>query len=122
MNQNFLSMKIIYNTWFPFGSFTTINLFGVLFTKLKKLTEVTLNHELIHTEQIKDCLYIFYYPFYVLEFCIKFLMTFNWKRAYHSISFEQESKENQFNLSYLEIRKRYNWFNKVFTLKPIIKK
>lgn len=26
-------MKIVYNTWFPFGSYSTLNFFGILFPK-----------------------------------------------------------------------------------------
>lgn len=28
-------MKIVYNTWFPFGNYHTLNFFGILFTKRK---------------------------------------------------------------------------------------
>lgn len=34
-------MKIVYNTWFPFGSYHTLNFFGILFTKRKQLPEST---------------------------------------------------------------------------------
>lgn len=30
-------MKIVYNTWFPFGNYHTLNFFGILFTKRKQL-------------------------------------------------------------------------------------
>jgi hypothetical protein len=43
-------MKVIYNNWFPFGSYKIINLFGVLFSKDKTLDEIDINHESIHTE------------------------------------------------------------------------
>lgn len=29
-------MKIVYNTWFPFGNYHTLNFFGILFTKRKQ--------------------------------------------------------------------------------------
>jgi hypothetical protein len=29
-------MKIVYNTWFPFGNYHTLNFFGILFTKRNK--------------------------------------------------------------------------------------
>lgn len=32
-------MKIVYNTWFPFGNYHTLNFFGILFTKRKQLPE-----------------------------------------------------------------------------------
>lgn len=37
-------MKIVYNTWFPFGSYHTLNFFGILFTKRKQLPESTITH------------------------------------------------------------------------------
>lgn len=47
-------MKIIYNKVIPFGKdFYAINLFGILFAK-GPCDEVTLNHESIHTAQMKD--------------------------------------------------------------------
>ena len=48
-------MKIIYNKIIPFKGFLAINLFGFLFAR-KKLTEVNINHEKIHTEQMKELL------------------------------------------------------------------
>lgn len=38
-------MKIVYNTWFPFGNYHTLNFFGILFTKRKQLLESTITHE-----------------------------------------------------------------------------
>lgn len=40
-------MKIVYNTWFPFGSYHTLNFFGILFTK-RKQTGVN-NHARVDT-------------------------------------------------------------------------
>lgn len=40
-------MKIVYNTWFPFGNYHTLNFFGILFTKRKQLPESTITHESI---------------------------------------------------------------------------
>lgn len=54
-------MIIIHTRHFPFGNYTTINLFGILFTKNKKLSKRTINHERIHTKQMKEMLYIFFY-------------------------------------------------------------
>lgn len=41
-------MKIVYNTWFPFGSYHTLNFFGILFTKRKQVTGVN-NHARVDT-------------------------------------------------------------------------
>lgn len=63
-------------------------------------------------------LYIGFYLWYSIEFLIKLLITFNWKRAYYSISFEQEAYENERNLEYLNQRKHGVWLKKVFKLVP----
>lgn len=41
-------MKIVYNTWFPFGNYHTLNFFGILFTKRKQLSESN-NHARVDT-------------------------------------------------------------------------
>lgn len=53
-------MKIIYNNIIPFPGFAAINLFGVIFARkeCRPLSETTINHEAIHTEQMKDLLYV----------------------------------------------------------------
>ena len=49
-------MKVIYNKLIPFKPFAAINLFGFVFARkeYKPLYERTLNHERIHTEQMKE--------------------------------------------------------------------
>lgn len=90
-----------------------MNLFGVLFVRQEKgktkpiLSKHTINHESIHTEQMKELGYIFFYIWYVIEWFIKLFTT---KNAYKSISFEREAYGNERNLLYLEKRKRYAWF------------
>lgn len=60
----------------------------------------TLNEERIHTAQMREWLYIFFYPVYVLEWVIRGF-------RYKSISFEREAKENASNFGYLKSRKHY---------------
>lgn len=104
-------MKIIYNTLIPFKGFKAINLFGLLFVrKGKVMREKDLNHERIHTEQMKELLYVFFYLWYVIEWLCK--LPFG--SAYKSISFEQEVYDNDDNLNYLSCRKRYSWLSNVF--------
>lgn len=101
-------MKIIYNKIIPFGKrFYAINLFGILFAK-GPCDIVTLNHERIHTIQIKEFLYIPFYIFYVLEWTIRILMTGNLYKAYENISFEREAYHNQYNLNYLKNRRHFS--------------
>ena len=102
-------MKIIKTKHFPFGRYTTINLFGVLFTKLDTLPQHVLNHEAIHTEQMKEMAYIFFYIWYVIEWLVllvKYRETF-W--AYYQLSFELEARTNMHDTDYINERKHYAW-------------
>lgn len=109
-------MKIVYNNYIPFRGFLCINLFGVLFVRkhLKSiLDDVTINHEAIHTAQMKELAYVFFYILYVLEWIFRlFQHGFDNKEAYHAISFEREAFENQYNINYLKERKHYEQFRR----------
>ena len=111
-------MKIIYNKIIPFRGYKAINLFGILFVRSgKKMKESDLNHEAIHSAQMKELLYIFFYLFYVLEWLyrvIKLICTKDYDKfsnifhlAYRKVSFEQECYSNEKNLSYLSTRKHF---------------
>ena len=100
-------MKIIRNKYIPFQGYKAINLFGVLFVRGNaKISEVTLNHEKIHTAQMKEMLYIFFYLWYVIEWFIRLFMIGN---AYRNISFEREAYSNEKDLNYLKSRKIFAW-------------
>lgn len=114
-------MKIVPNNIIPFKGFLAINLFGILFVrqdswarKTEAQKAVTINHELIHTEQMKETLYIGFYLLYLLMWLVR-LLTPPWDTAYQDISFEQEAYCNEKNLNYLKTRKPYNWLNYCFT-------
>ena len=102
-------MKVIKTKYFPFGRYTTINLFGILFTKLDTLSQHVLNHEAIHTAQMKEMAYIFFYIWYAIEWLVllvKYRETF-W--AYYQLSFELEAHTNMHDTDYINERKRYAW-------------
>ena len=61
-------MIIVKNKIIPFGSYTTINLFGILFTKSDYLSPTTINHERIHTKQMLELLIVGYYLWYIIEY------------------------------------------------------
>ncbi len=104
-----LSMKIIYNKIIPFGKqFYAINLFGVLFAK-GPCNKITINHESIHTAQIKELGYIFFYIIYLMEWLVRIIQYRGYVRGYENISFEREAYSNQYNLQYLKKRKRYSF-------------
>ena len=100
-------MKIIRNNYIPFQGFRAINLFGILFVRGNaKIDNVSLNHEEIHTAQMKEMLYIFFYLWYFIEWIIRLFMKGN---AYRNISFEREAYSNEDDVIYLEDRKRFAW-------------
>jgi len=101
-------MKVIYNDLIPFKGFKAINLFGVLFVRNEcrdRMREEDFNHEEIHTAQMKELLYVWFYILYFLEWVYR--LVFHTRTAYEGISFEREAYENQYNLSYLDTRKHY---------------
>ena len=104
-------MKIIRNNFIPFKGYLAINLFGMLFCrKTAVIDDVTINHESIHSRQMLEMLYIPYYIWYGLEYLIRLLILRNHKKAYRSISFEQEAYANERDMEYLKNRKIYSSF------------
>ena len=99
-------MKIIYNNIIPFKGFLAINLFGVLLVRgtEKDINERVLNHEKIHTAQMKELWYIPFYILYFLEWLYRLTQKGN---AYRNISFEREAYENERNLNYLSSRTKW---------------
>lgn len=112
-------MKTIINKYIPFKDFVAINLFGVLFVREENqdfLDKETINHESIHTEQMKEMLYIFFYIWYIIEWIIRFII-FIFKtneNTYHNISFEKEAYHNDQDFNYLSKRKHYAWIKYIF--------
>lgn len=102
-------MKIIINNILPPKGFKCINLFGILFCR-RILNKIDINHEAIHTKQMQELLYIFFYLWYVIEYLVKLIIYRNTKLAYRNISFERESYQNQYNLDYINNRNHYSWF------------
>ena len=99
-------MKIIYNRFIPVGRFFAINLFGVLFVKGKptQVTRRDLNHELIHTAQMRELGYVPFYILYILEWIWRLFRKGN---AYSNISFEREAYAHQNDPGYLHRRPRF---------------
>lgn len=64
-------MKVIYNKFIPFKGFSAINILGVVFARkeYKPLKWQTLNHEAIHTAQMREMLYIFLSLVYIRMVC-----------------------------------------------------
>lgn len=103
-------MKIIHNKYIPFKGFVCINLFGVLFTRKKYLSKVTVNHERIHTQQQKGLLYLLFYVLYGLEWIVRLIIYRNAKTAYRNISFERDAYSNENNFEYNDM---YGWIKRI---------
>lgn len=111
-------MKVIYNKFFPWFGYDAINMFGILFVNTKNypystINRIVYNHESIHTAQMKEMLYIFFYIWYVIEWFIKLFKygdSTGGKSGYSETSFEREAYANENNDNYLDIRKHFAWF------------
>ena len=102
-------VKIIENKYIPFKGFKLMNLFGFIFKRknTQPVRDWELNHETIHTAQMKELLYIPFYILYISEWIFKFFKYSDLKTAYRNISFEKEAYAMQNDLNYLNHRKAY---------------
>ena len=103
-------MIIIRNNIIPFPGFAAINLFGILFVRKNvTVTDRMINHEKIHTAQMKEMLFIFFYIWYLVEWIVRLFIN-GPEDAYYNIGFEQEAYKNDDDLGYLGTRKHFSWF------------
>lgn len=104
-------MRLIENRLIPFKGYKAINLFGVVFMrKGLRMYEADLNHEAIHTKQMKELLYVGFYLWYVLEWIVRLVKLRDWHEAYRNISFEREAYANQYDYDYIAQRGWFAWF------------
>ena len=117
-------MRMIFNSFIPAKGFFALDFFGVLFVrrdcyeecreKHPKAIERMINHEAIHTAQMRDfCSFILlggiaFYVVYFFEWLLNlFRCRFRSREAYRLISFEREAYGNEGNSQYLSTRKRF---------------
>lgn len=101
-------IAVIRNKYIPFPGYRAINLFLFLFIRPKVvITEILLNHERIHSKQIIELGFIFFYLWYLIEYLIR--LCIDKETAYYNISFEKEAYNNELNLDYLKTRKWYSF-------------
>lgn len=106
-------MRVIRNRLIPVKGFKCVNLFGVLFVRTGCVMQTAdMNHEAIHTAQMKEMLYVFFYAAYILEWLYHLLICHDSRKAYYRISFEKEAYGNQSDADYLKNRKMYNQYRK----------
>jgi len=73
-----------------------------------RLTPETINHEAIHTAQMRELLFIPFYAIYFFEWLLRLIKTRgNAYKAYLRISFEREAYTHAADMSYLRRRKRF---------------
>lgn len=101
-------MRIVKLKGFPPGDYSAINLFGVVFSKVD-LSPVELNHERIHTAQMRELLFLPFYLWYVCEWLLLLLHYRNAYRAYRNIRFEREAYTHQAENDYLRRRHHYHY-------------
>lgn len=93
----------------PFGeNYLAINLFGFIFT-LRDLDPVELNHELIHSAQQRELLYLPFFVWYVAEWIVLYAKYRDRTKAYFNIRFEKEAYRHQCDLQYLKRRRMYHY-------------
>lgn len=105
-------MKVIENRLIPFNGFKCVNLFGVLFVRKGCTMDATdCNHEAIHTAQMKEMLYVFFYLWYVAEWLVRLARFRDAREAYRNIPFEREAYGNEGIAGYLDVRRHLAWLD-----------
>ena len=114
-----MKIKKIYNNLIPVKGFTALTLWPFIFVRCGKiLTKKVERHETTHALQQLECLFVFFLLIYCLEWFVKIpFCGFSRKKAYLSISFEQEAYEHQDEVYYNEVRKDFAWLKYVFAIK-----
>ena len=97
--------RVIRNRLLPPKGFTAMNLLGAIFVRRGvRVSSRLVNHERIHTAQMRELLFIFFYLCYLFEWLVRLFMRGN---AYRNISFEREAYANDDDEHYLERRKHF---------------
>lgn len=90
-----------------------VNIFGTLWVRDRAMLNPRLiNHERIHTAQMRELLFIPFYIIYFFEWLFLLIKFRNWYSAYRAISMEREAYSNDSNLTYLSTRKPFSQWRK----------
>ncbi len=102
---------IIRNSIIPVRGFKALNLCGFIFVRREcRFTAHDLRHELIHTRQQRELLFVGFFIIYIAEWCYHLIRLRSPLRAYHAISFEREAYRHQATPTYLLQRRHYASF------------
>lgn len=103
-------MKIIRNNLLPVGrQYAAINLFGMLLIKHGvRVTPELINHERIHSAQMRELLYLPFYIAYLAEWLVRLAACRgNCHEAYRAITFEKEAYRHSGDHGYLGRRRHF---------------
>jgi hypothetical protein len=104
-------MKIIKTRLLPIGRrYAAINLFGVMFVKPGvEVSATMINHESIHTRQMRELLYVGFYVAYVGEWIWGIVgHGLSCSASYDAISFEREAYGHEKEKTYLLHRRHFS--------------
>lgn len=108
MKDNKKTGVIIKSRLIPKG--ICINLFGTFWARdTSWIDRYVVNHERIHTAQMREMLFLPFYVVYILEWLLRLVCFRNLNKAYRNISFEREAYANGNDLGYLQSRRQYAW-------------
>ena len=111
----------VYSSRFPFEGYVVLTICPWVFIRKcyrEVFTSRVERHETTHALQQIECLWLLFFIIYGVEYVVKFILCgFKHKRAYQSISLEQEAYEHEAEVYYNEVRRLYAWVKYVFTLK-----
>ncbi len=103
-------MIVVRNRFIPIGKrYGAMNLFGIMFVKPDVvLTDEVVNHERIHSRQMRELLYVLFYLLYVMEWIVWLIrLRGDAYRSYMNISFEREAYRHGGDMGYLSRRRRF---------------
>ncbi|MDE6547448.1 MAG: hypothetical protein K2L22_00490 [Muribaculaceae bacterium] len=97
---------IIQSRWMRKGY--CLNLFGTFWARdTSWIDRYVINHERIHTAQMRELLFIPFYIIYVVEWLIRIIQYRDVHKAYLNISFEREAYIHGHDLGYLKQRRHF---------------
>ncbi len=100
--------------WAPWRWRYIVNVCGLIFVPKQwrgRITYSTLVHEAIHTAQMVELGFVFFYVIYILEWIYRLI--FHTKSAYRGLSFEREAYDHEADgYEYLQNRRHFAQWRK----------
>lgn len=87
---------------------------GIFVWSRHYMSDTTKNHETIHFQQQLELLFVFHWLLYGIFYLKNYYLYRDGATAYRESPFEREAYENEFNLTFLETRERYNWRHYIY--------